>query len=100
MSMAGSIVGARPSRQAGSGWRAGVQSPQPAPVSSLLIDAPVRSGQAIVHPDGDVTIVGSVSSGAEIIAAGSIHVYGTLRGKFGWCLRQPTGENLLPPAGR
>ena len=58
-----------------------VQSPQPAPVSSLLIDAPVRSGQAIVHPDGDVTIVGSVSSGAEIIAAGSIHVYGTLRGR-------------------
>jgi septum site-determining protein MinC len=58
-----------------------VQSPPPAPVSSLLIDAPVRSGQAIVHPDGDVTIVGSVSSGAEIIAAGSIHVYGTLRGR-------------------
>jgi septum site-determining protein MinC len=58
-----------------------VQSPGPAPVSSLLIDAPVRSGQAIVHPDGDVTIVGSVSSGAEIIAAGSIHVYGTLRGR-------------------
>ena len=55
--------------------------PAPAPVSSLLIDAPVRSGQAIVHPDGDVTVVGSVSSGAEIIAAGSIHVYGTLRGK-------------------
>jgi septum site-determining protein MinC len=58
-----------------------VQSPQPALVSSLLIDAPVRSGQAIVHPEGDVTIVGSVSSGAEIIAAGSIHVYGTLRGR-------------------
>jgi septum site-determining protein MinC len=58
-----------------------VQSPQPSPVSSLLIDSPVRSGQAIVHPDGDVTIVGSVSSGAEIIAAGSIHVYGTLRGR-------------------
>jgi septum site-determining protein MinC len=58
-----------------------VQSSAPPPVSSLLIDAPVRSGQAIVHPDGDVTIVGSVSSGAEIIAAGSIHVYGTLRGR-------------------
>ena len=58
-----------------------VQSPAPAPVSSLLIDAPVRSGQAIIHPDGDVTVVGSVSSGAEIVAAGSIHVYGTLRGK-------------------
>ena len=35
----------------------------------------------IIHPDGDVTIVGSVASGAEIIAAGSIHVYGTLRGR-------------------
>ncbi|HKA66138.1 MAG TPA: septum site-determining protein MinC [Methyloceanibacter sp.] len=58
-----------------------VKSPQAALVSSLLIDAPVRSGQAIVHPEGDVTIVGSVSSGAEIIAAGSIHVYGTLRGR-------------------
>jgi septum site-determining protein MinC len=52
-----------------------------APVSSLLIDAPVRSGQLIVHPEGDVTIVGSVASGAEIIAGGSIHVYGTLRGR-------------------
>jgi septum site-determining protein MinC len=58
-----------------------VQSPATPPTSSLLIDASVRSGQAIVHPDGDVTIVGSVSSGAEIIAAGSIHVYGTLRGR-------------------
>lgn len=58
-----------------------VQASAPPPVNSLLIDAPVRSGQAIVHPDGDVTIVGSVSSGAEIIAAGSIHVYGTLRGR-------------------
>jgi septum site-determining protein MinC len=58
-----------------------IPSSAPAPVSSLLIDAPVRSGQLIVHPDGDVTIVGSVASGAEIIAAGSIHVYGTLRGR-------------------
>ena len=58
-----------------------IQSSVPASASSLLIDAPVRSGQAIVHPDGDVTIVGSVASGAEIVAAGSIHVYGALRGR-------------------
>lgn len=58
-----------------------IQSSAPASVNSLLIDAPVRSGQFIVHPDGDVTIVGSVASGAEIVAAGSIHVYGTLRGR-------------------
>lgn len=77
------------------------QTPAPAPVSSLLIDAPVRSGQAIVHPDGDVTIVGSVSSGAEIIAAGSIHVYGTLRGKvLAGAYGNQRAKNLLPPAGR
>jgi septum site-determining protein MinC len=56
-------------------------SPAAAPVKSLLIDAPVRSGQLIIHSEGDVTVVGSVASGAEIIAGGSIHVYGTLRGR-------------------
>ncbi|MDQ4134747.1 MAG: septum site-determining protein MinC [Pseudomonadota bacterium] len=48
---------------------------------SLLIDTPVRSGQSIIFPEGDVTVVGSVASGAEVIAGGSIHVYGTLRGR-------------------
>lgn len=51
------------------------------PPNSLLLDSPVRSGQSIIFPDGDVTVVGSVSSGAEIVAGGSIHVYGTLRGR-------------------
>ncbi len=54
--------------------------PKPTP-ASLLLDCPVRSGQSIIFPEGDVTVVGSVSSGAEIIAGGSIHVYGTLRGR-------------------
>ena len=49
--------------------------------TSLLLDSPVRSGQTIVFLDGDVTVLGSVSSGAEIVAGGSIHVYGTLRGR-------------------
>jgi len=53
----------------------------PAPANSLLLDSPVRSGQSIVFPEGDVTVVGSVSSGAEIVAGGSIHIYGTLRGR-------------------
>jgi septum site-determining protein MinC len=51
------------------------------PPSSLLLDSPVRSGQSVVFPDGDVTVLGSVGSGAEIVAGGSIHVYGTLRGR-------------------
>src|SRR3981189_763660 len=54
--------------------------PQPQP-TSLLIATPVRSGQSIVFAEGDVTVLGSVSSGAEIVAGGSIHVYGTLRGR-------------------
>jgi septum site-determining protein MinC len=48
---------------------------------SLLINRPVRSGQSVVFEEGDVTVIGPVSSGAEIIAGGSIHVYGTLRGR-------------------
>jgi septum site-determining protein MinC len=51
------------------------------PPTSLLLDTPVRSGQSIIFPEGDVTVVGSVSSGAEIVAGGSIHIYGTLRGR-------------------
>ena len=47
----------------------------------LFIDRPVRSGQSIRFPEGSVTIFGSVSSGAEIVAGGSIHVYGALRGR-------------------
>ncbi|MER8470072.1 septum site-determining protein MinC [Mesorhizobium sp. M1328] len=54
---------------------------EPQAPNSLMIKAPIRSGQSIFHPDGDVVIVGSVSSGSEIIAGGSIHVYGTLRGR-------------------
>lgn len=49
--------------------------------ASLLLDSPVRSGQSIIFPDGDITVLGSVASGAEIIAGGSIHVYGALRGR-------------------
>ena len=49
--------------------------------TSLLLKNPVRSGQSIVFPEGDVTVLGSVGSGAEIVAGGSIHVYGTLRGR-------------------
>ena len=44
--------------------------------TSLLLENPVRSGQSIIFMEGDVTVLGSVGSGAEIIAGGSIHVYG------------------------
>ncbi len=47
----------------------------------LVLDRPVRSGQSVAHTVGDVTVIGSVASGSEVIAGGSIHVYGTLRGR-------------------
>lgn len=61
--------------------KAGDSEPQVEASGTLMIKAPIRSGQAIVHPHGDVIVLGSVASGSEIIAAGSIHVYGTLRGR-------------------
>jgi septum site-determining protein MinC len=54
--------------------------PKPKP-TSLLLESPVRSGQSVVFTEGDVTVLGSVGSGAEIVAGGSIHIYGTLRGR-------------------
>ncbi|MCB1444934.1 MAG: septum site-determining protein MinC [Rhizobiaceae bacterium] len=48
---------------------------------SVVIREPVRSGQSVIFPEGDITILGSVASGAEVIAGGSVHVYGALRGR-------------------
>lgn len=48
---------------------------------SIVISEPIRSGQSVIFPEGDVTVIGSVASGAEVIAGGSIHIYGTLRGR-------------------
>ena len=56
----------------------GAQDREP---TSLLVESPVRSGQSIFFPDGDVTVLGSVGSGAEVVAGGSIHIYGALRGR-------------------
>jgi septum site-determining protein MinC len=58
-----------------------LEAPPPPAAASLLIERPVRSGQSIVFEAGDVTIVGAVASGAEVVAGGSIHVYGPLRGR-------------------
>jgi len=48
---------------------------------SRLVKQTVRSGQQINAPDGDLIIIGSVSAGAEVLAAGNIHIYGSLRGR-------------------
>lgn len=48
---------------------------------SRLITAPVRSGQQIYAPNGDLVILAPVSHGAELLAEGHIHVHGPLRGR-------------------
>lgn len=49
--------------------------------TAKIITQPVRSGQQIVAPDGDLVILSTVSHGAEILAHENIHVYGVLRGR-------------------
>lgn len=70
-----------PQDEPGAAARPAVAATAAEPSPSLIIDRPVRSGQTILFESGDVTVIGSVASGAEVIAGGSIHVYGTLRGR-------------------
>lgn len=46
-----------------------------------LITQPVRSGQQIYAPGGDLVVLSSVSHGAELLADGHIHVHGPMRGR-------------------
>jgi septum site-determining protein MinC len=43
--------------------------------------SPVRSGQELYAENRDLTVVAAVGAGAEVIADGSIHIYGALRGR-------------------
>ncbi len=59
-------------------------SPEPPPsypVGTLFIDKPLRSGQQVYARGGDLVLLGGVSNGSEVIADGSIHCYGPLRGR-------------------
>ncbi|WP_345294831.1 septum site-determining protein MinC [Luteimonas vadosa] len=47
----------------------------------LMQAAPVRSGQQVYAENRDLTVLASVGAGAEVIADGSIHIYGPLRGR-------------------
>ncbi|WP_166251668.1 septum site-determining protein MinC [Marinobacter salicampi] len=57
-------------------------TPQAAsPVAARIVTQPVRSGQQVYAPEGDLVILAPVQAGAEVLAAGNIHVYGPLRGR-------------------
>jgi septum site-determining protein MinC len=84
-------VSAKPGRVIEAPAPQGAKPSQAAPVvevpsggpeaNTMLIDQPVRSGQSVVFERGDITVLGSVASGAEVMAGGSVHIYGTLRGR-------------------
>lgn len=48
---------------------------------SKLITRPVRSGQQIYAEGADLIVMAQVSEGAEVLADGHIHIYGSLRGR-------------------
>ena len=58
---------------------------EPAPAAraapGMVHTAPVRSGQQVYAQGRDFTGLSTVGAGAEVIADGSIHVYGALRGR-------------------
>lgn len=56
-------------------------APAPLPATTLIIDKPLRSGQRAYARGGDLIVLAAVNFGAEVIADGSIHVYGPLRGR-------------------
>ncbi len=51
------------------------------PRNTRIVSEPVRSGQQIYAEGTDLIVLNSVSAGAEVIADGSIHVYGRLSGR-------------------
>lgn len=66
--------------------QAAAPAPSAAPAAAasepgMLHTAPIRSGQQIYAEQRDLTVLGTVGAGAEVIADGSIHVYGALRGR-------------------
>jgi septum site-determining protein MinC len=49
--------------------------------TTITVHQPVRSGQVVYAPGGDLVVLAPVSSGAELVADGHIHVYAPLRGR-------------------
>lgn len=58
-----------------------IPAPRTAVNLTKVIDQPVRSGQRIYATGGDLIVMAQVSPGAEIMADGNIHVYGSLKGR-------------------
>jgi septum site-determining protein MinC len=58
-----------------------VLSPTDGPVGAQRHESAVRSGQQVYARDRDLVVTGAIANGAEVIADGSIHIYGSLKGR-------------------
>jgi len=79
-----------PAVEDAAGVAAGQNKAQTGPVRSAeqsgaaparIVSQPVRSGQQVCASEGDLIVLASVQAGAEVLAAGNVHVYGPLRGR-------------------
>ena len=71
-----------PARRARAATPAAVPAaPAKAPQPGRMQTSNVRSGQQLYAENCDLTVMATVGAGAEVIADGSIHIYGTLRGR-------------------
>ncbi len=50
-------------------------------IEPMVLDKPVRCGQSVYAQGRDLVVLAGVNPGAEVLADGSIHVYGALRGR-------------------
>lgn len=56
-------------------------APQLTSEPTMVLNRQLRSGQRVYAKNADLIVIGSVSPGAEVIADGNIHIYGTLKGR-------------------
>lgn len=68
----------RPSQASG---RAAQQAASRPKSANVVHRGTVRGGQQVSATEGDLVVIGAVNAGAEVLAAGSVHVYGPLRGR-------------------
>ncbi len=69
--------------------------PEAVPSTARLIRQPVRSGQQVIAPDGDLIVMAPVSAGAEVLAAGNIHAYAPVRGRALAGIRGDTSARIF-----
>ncbi len=73
--------GSSDGQPAGDRQGAGAKGGKARPPAGLVVREPVRGGQQVVAEAGDLVVMAPVSAGAEVAAAGHIHVYAPLRGR-------------------